>query len=237
MTDDKNIIMLRHDFKNLEWNAPCYVKQCADIEDRIVYDVTSRNPRTDFIRQLSPMFIGPVITGDGMDAQCFELYWQCSKLYPCHAFMGQPTEEYWAWRKEMFSKGVDEIGTNAKRHPNRKIGAKPRECICSIWYNKETGKYEHLGYIESRKKEYIVEYAKLIANTDALKEMKDLYDSGKKLALVDFDAYNYYNQGKNLLQVINEYRPAGHGYVIKMLIEGDIEVVDGKVIDNMGVLN
>lgn len=236
MTDDRNIVMLRHNFKNLSWNDPYYVKQCADIADRIVYDVTSRNPRTDFIRQISPMFIGPVVTGDGIDAKCFEIYWQCSKVYPCHAVMNEPNEDYWAWRKEMFSKEVDELGPNQKRHPNRKIGAKPRECMYSLWYNKKTGEYEHLRYIESRKKEYIVEYAKLIAGTDAFKEMKVLYDSGKKLALVDFDAYNFYNEGKTIKQVINEYKPAGHGYVIKMLLEGDIEVVDGEVIDNIGVL-
>lgn len=236
MTDDRNIVMLRHSFKNLSWEDPSYVKQCPDIAERIVYDVTSRNPRTEFIRQLSPMFIGPVVTGDGIDAQCFELYWQCSKLYPCHAFMNEPTQEYWNWRREMFSKGVDEAGTNDKRHPNRKLKMKPKDCMYSVWYNKATGKYEHLKYIESRKKCYIVEYAKLIAGTDAFREMKEAYDSGRKLAIVDFDAYNYYNDGKTIRDVINEYRPAGHGYVVKMLLEGDISVVDGEVVDNIGIL-
>jgi len=236
MIEDRNIVMLRHSFNNLSWDHPYYVKQCSDIDERIVYDVTSRNPRTEFIRQISPMFVGPVVTGDGINAKCFEMYWQCSKVYPCHAFMGEPTEEYWAWRKEMFSKGIDEATTYEKRHPNRKLKMKPSQCMYSLWYNKETGEYERLGYVESRKKEYIVEYAKLIAGTEAFKEMKDLYDSGKKLALVDFDACNYYNDGKTIKDMINGYKPAGHGYVIKMLLEGDIEVVDGKVIDNIGVL-
>lgn len=237
MTDDRRIVMLRHNFKNLPWDDPYYVKQCADVAERIVYDVTSRNPRTDFIRQLSPMFIGPVVTGDGIDAQCFELYWQCSKLYPCHAFMNEPTAEYWEWRKMMFSKGVDEAGTNDKRHPNRKLKMKPRDCMYSVWYNRATGRYEHLGYIESRKRCYIVEYARLIAGTEAIREMKEAYDAGKKIAIVDFDAYNYYNENKTIRDVINEYRPAGHGYVVKMLLEGDISVVDGEVVDNIGILD
>ena len=29
---------------------------------------------------------------------------------------------------------------------------------------------------------------------------------------------------------------AGHGFVLKALLQGDLEVVDGKVIDNIGVL-
>ena len=53
---------------------------------------------------------------------------------------------------------------------------------------------------------------------------------------MDFDTYNYYNEGKTIVDVFNEDRRAGHGYVMKMLIEGEIEVVDGKVIDHVGVL-
>ncbi|MCQ2136084.1 MAG: hypothetical protein MJY67_04125 [Bacteroidales bacterium] len=236
MIDDKNIVMLRRNFANKGWNDPFYTKQCADLDERVVFDVTSRNPRKDFAEQVSPMCLGPVVTGDGVNAGCFELYWQCSKVYPCHTLLGEPTQDYWEWRKEMFSKNPSDMTTMQKRHPEKKLGAKSRDCMYSIWYNKETGEYERLGYLESRRKEYIVEYAKLVYDTDAFREMKALYDSGKKLALVDFDGYNYYNQGKTIVDVFNEYRKAGHGFVIKMLLEGDIEVVNGEVIDHVGVL-
>ena len=234
--DDKNIVMLRHHHKNLPLDSQFYRDQCDDLDERIVIDVTSRNRRRDFARQISPMFIGPVITGDGMDAKSFELYWQCSKVYPCQTFMGEPTEEYWNYRRKMFSIAPDDLGILEKRHPEAKLGAKSRDCVFSIWYNKETGEYEKLGYKESRRKEYIIEYALLVHDSDAMKELKALYDSGKKLAFVDFDTYNYYNEGKTIVDVFNEDRRAGHGYVMKMLIEGDIEVVDGKVIDHVGVL-
>lgn len=234
--DDKNIVMLTHHHLNIPLNSQYYKDQCDDLDERIVIDVTSRNPRRDFARQISPMFIGPVITGDGMDAKSFELYWQCSKVYPCQTFMGEPTEDYWNYRRRMFSIAPDELGILDKRHPETKLGAKSRDCVFSIWYNKETGEYEKLGYVESRRKEYVIEYALLVHDTAAMKELQDLYDSGKKLAFVDFDTYNYYNEGKTIVDVFNEERRAGHGYVMKMLIEGDIEVVDGKVIDHVGVL-
>lgn len=234
--DDKNIVMLRHHHQNLPLNSQFYKDQCEDLDERIVIDVTSRNRRREFARQISPMFIGPVITGDGMDAKSFELYWQCSKVYHCQTFMGEPTEEYWNYRRKMFSIAPDELGILEKRHPEAKLGAKSRDCLFSIWYNKETGEYEKLGYVESRRKEYIIEYALLVHDTDAMKELQALYDSGKKLAFVDFDTYNYYNEGKTIVDVFNEERRAGHGYVMKMLLEGDIEVVDGKVIDHIGVL-
>jgi hypothetical protein len=30
--------------------------------------------------------------------------------------------------------------------------------------------------------------------------------------------------------------PVGHAFVVKALLQGDLEVIDGKVIDNVGML-
>lgn len=235
--DDGQIVTIKHGWKNPSYDSDVYTSQCEDLAERLVFDVTSRNPRRSFARQVSPMYMGPVITGDGMDAKCFEVYWQASKVYPCHAFMGEPTEGYWKYRKELFSKGVDEIPNMEKRYPNRMLGYQTKDCVTSIWYNKETQKYECLGYVGARKKEYIPEYAKLVVGTQAYKELEECYKSGKKMALIDFDVYNYYKEGKTIFDVINENRPAGHGYVIKMLLEGALEVIDGELIDHIGILN
>jgi hypothetical protein len=67
-----------------------------------------------------------------------------------------------------------------------------------------------------------------------------MYNEGKKIALVDFDAWNYYgpelDQEITIKEVVNNpLFKVGHGYVIKMLLQGDIEVIDGKVIDHIGV--
>ena len=110
-----------------------------------------------------------------------------------------------------------------------------------VYFDKDKN-LEKLDYVSSRKKVYIPEYAKLIVNTDSFKYLKELYESGKKLALCDFDAWNYYgpnlDQDTTIKDVVNN--PAykvGHGYVIKMLLQGDIEVVNGEVIDHIGVLD
>ena len=40
--------------------------------------------------------------------------------------MGEPTEEYWDYRRKMFSIAPDDLGILEKRHPEEKIGAKSR---------------------------------------------------------------------------------------------------------------
>ena len=40
----------------------------------------------------------------------------------------------------------------------------------------------------------------------------------------------------SMVEVFNTYKKAGHGFVLKMLLEGDIEVKNGAVVDNIGVL-
>jgi len=128
------------------------------------------------------------------------------------------------------------------------------------------GKYETLSYLEARKKVYVPEYAKLVADSPAFKWMKSLVDQGKKIALMDFDGFNYYcteamkiryrayvlkckkekrplvvsekdfTDIKDMRSAVNfAYTPVGHAFVIKALLQGDLEVVDGKVIDHCGL--
>jgi hypothetical protein len=66
-------------------------------------------------------------------------------------------------------------------------------------------------------------------------------ENGEKIALCDFDAWNYYgpnlDQDTTIVEVVNNPNfKVGHGYIIKMLLQGDIEVKDDKVIDHVGVL-
>ena len=236
MIDDRRIVMLKHSPRYESVYSAFYKTQCDDLSDRVIYDVTSRNPNRAFAKQVSPMYMGPVITGDSMNAECFEIYWQSGKLYPCHAYFGQPTAEYWEYRKQRFSIPIGGLGNVEKRYPNRMLHCQTKDCQGYIWYNKETGKYELLGWVASRKKAYITEYAKLFVKTDAYQEIKKTYESGKKIALIDFDVYNYYKEDKTIFDVINENRQAGHGYVIKMLLEGAIEVINDEVVDHIGIL-
>jgi hypothetical protein len=91
-------------------------------------------------------------------------------------------------------------------------------------------------------------------------------EQGKKIALLDFDGFNYYceeamkiryrayvlkckKENRPILKSEKDftdikdmksavgfaYTPVGHAFVVKALLQGDIEVVDGKVIDHIGM--
>lgn len=274
--ENKNVVVLKHHPKDVKLTNAWYKTQVPDnLGDYIVVDVTSRVVRNKsfmqehvgFNKDVSPFFLGPVVNRDGTVAHVFEHYWQASKVFPCHydEDKNEIKKEYWDWRAEWFGK-TKVTDKRASRRPHSLLGYKDSECLFSLWYDGHT--YKALTYVEARKKMYIPEYAKLIVKTKSFNWLKKQYEEGKKIALVDFDGYNYYyDQAKEKLyksyvnkckkndiepeksledflgldsmsKVIDSgFTPAGHGFIIKMLLEGDIEVIDNNVIDNIGVLN
>lgn len=268
--ENKNIVLLKHAAINAKFNNPIYLNQVDDnLSDYVVVDVTSRcaynlefmKEHPNFNKELSPFFIGPVIGSDGVKANIFELFWQCGKVYPCHDNNGVPNEAYFEWRNKFY--GEKNCSKELMRHTCKDLGYNHSDTLYFAYFDKEKNKYVPLNYIESRKKVYYPEYAKLVYNTDSYKWLKSIVDSGKKLALIDFDAYNYYSTNamtkryesfikkfpksnlklddflniKSSKDVINcPFLAGGHAVVLKMMLQGDIEVVDGKVIDHAGVL-
>lgn len=273
--ESKNVIALKRHPMNIKFTNTWYTSQVPDnLDDYVVVDVTSRCIRDKsfmkdhptFHKDVSPLYVGPITASDGMEAKVFEHFWQASKVYPCHFANGELTSDYFSWRKMWFNKPFSYREKVYSRHPYYLLGYQKNDCLFSVYY--ENGKYIHLDYIEARKKLYIPEYAKFIVNTESYKWLKRLYDQGKKIALVDFDGYNYTYDGalkklykgylnkchnQKVKPMVNEedflnlrsvtdvvncgFTPMGHSFVIKMLLEGDIEVVDNKVIDHIGVLN
>jgi len=239
--EDKNIIMLR---KRCKFK---YIEQCETYEDYIRIDVTSCNKNKKFASEISPFYIGPVVSSDGLVAQTFENLWQYGKVYPRIYDEnkkivpgvdenGDPTIYFYEWRKRFYELKKEK----GDRHPEFPSSIRHRDCLYMVYFD-SNGKLEKLDYVASRKKIYIPQYAKLIVNTDSFKELKKLYESGKKIALCDFDAYNYYgpklDQNTTIVDIVNDPQyKVGHGYIIKMLLQGDIEVKDGIVIDHIGVL-
>jgi len=163
---------------------------------------------------------------------------------------GEPTEAFFRIRKMGFEQ------KRAYRHPYN-----THDCL--YHYYVKDGKNMRLDYITSRKKVYIPEYAKLVVQTRGFKHLQDLVRAGKTIALVDYDAYNYYNP-MYMLQAYHRYKNAhpefdaepaaflnvvtardavnfpylncGHGFVLKMLLQGNISVEGGEVVDNCGIL-
>jgi hypothetical protein len=284
--ENKNIVLLRHHPMDVKFTNVFYANQLPNIEDYMVIDVTSRIVRNKefmaehptFGKDLSPLYMGPITSNDGVVAETFEQLYQCSKVYPGQfdengnlviKFVdenGEPTPEYFEWRNKMFTK--KKCSKTDARHPNKMLNCKHSDTLYFLNYNKEKKEYEKLNFVDSRKKFYVEAYAKYAVNTDSYKWLKSLVDSGKKIALVDFDAFNYYSDEaktriynsyinkckkngwtpkqslEDFLNIknMNDFYDAsfistGHASVLKMLLEGDIEVVGDKVIDHIGVLN
>ena len=272
--ENKNIVMLKRHFVNYKdpKTTTYYLNQCQDLSDYDVIDVTSHNPDPVFRSEISPMFIGPVVTPDGVTCNVFELLWQCSKVYPCHVGPdGEPTGDYFVWRSARFAEPKPSLNDKKEvrriRHINDELSVKHKDTRYSLWYNKNTGKYDHLSYVEARKKIYIPEYARLVTKTETFRKLKERVDSGEKLAFMDYDAFNLYSTSvketmfekylkacqkektvpsrtrddymslNTVKDVIScPFLSVGHGFILKLLLQEDIVVEDGKVIDPDGIL-
>ncbi len=272
--ENKNILLLRHHPMNLHFTNTFYTSQTTNnLGEYTIIDVTSRITRNKefmkehpgFAREISPFYVGPVVSSDGMMAKIFEIFWQCGKVYPCHDDGGKPNEAYFQWRNHFYSQA--ECTKDLMRHTCKSIGYEHKDARYFAYFDKETGEYVPLSYVKARKKVYFPEYAKLIYNTESFRYLKSLVDNGQKIALVDFDACNYneacamqkeytayinkckknkaspklteddFLKIKSLKELINApFMKVGHGCVIKALLQGDIEVVDGEVVDHAGIL-
>ena len=264
--ENKNIIGLRLHFTRIKYDNTFYKNQCPNLEEYRVIDCTSRNQ--EFARDLSPFFLGPAVGPDGATAATVEQFFQSGKVYPCHDNGGTPNEEFFRWRDRMYSKQPHELTKQELRHPQKLLGYEHSDCLYFPWYDKETGTYIPLDYVTSRKKVYIPNYARLVSQTPGYQRLKELVDAGEKIALADFDTYNYYDDGaktkkyesyiakckkENVIPTVTlddflniktmkdvltcPFIPAGHAFVIKALLQGDIEVKDGKFLDHLGLLD
>ena len=273
--ENKNILLLRHHPINVHFTNSFYISQTEDdLGDYMIFDVTSRVERNrefmelhpTFAQDLSPFFVGPITSADGVEAKIFEIFWQCGKVYPCHDDNGKPNAAYFEWRNEFYSK--TECPRDLMRHACKSLGYNHNDARYFAYFDQEKEKWTQLSYVEARKKIYFPEYAKLIYNTESFQYLKSLVDSGRKIALVDFDAANYneecamkkeyvayLNRCKkdkftptlseenfvnidSLKKLINTpFMKVGHGCAIKALLQGDLEVVNGEVVDHAGILS
>ena len=274
--ENKNIITLKRSGMDIHFTNSFYRNQLDDndsLDNYVVVDVTSRVERNkefmkehpNFGKELSPFYIGPVVSSDGVKANIFELFWQCGKVYPCHDNFGKHNKDYFKWRNSFYS--MEECNKDLKRHTCKSIGYNHSDVLYFAYFNKEKNEWERLDYVESRKKVYFPEYVKLVYKSESFKWLKSLVENGKKIAILDFDTYNYYSDnGKKKLynsylnkckklgvtptvtedmflninsmkDVINvPFWNCGHGFALKALLQGDIEVNEnGEIIDKVGL--
>ena len=264
--ENKNVVVVKHHPRPITRSNSFYTTQCPDIADRIVINLTSRNPDRTFAQQVSPFYVGSVTGPDGASSDSLEIFWQVGKVFPHHDNDGKPSPSYFAYRDDMYSKKQGEIPKPIMRHPYREFGYEADDMLYWAYWNGEKGEYERLSYLEARKKVYVPEYARLVANSEAFNWMKFLVDQGEKIALLDFDGFNYYceeamkiryrayvlkckKEKRPILMTEKDFTdikemksavgfahtPVGHAFVVKAHLQGDLEVVDGKVIDHIGM--
>lgn len=169
-------------------------------EGKKVFNVTSCS--TDFCKYLSPMILGPCKLYKGFESRTMENAWQYSKVYAEHDDDGLPNMEYFKWANAGWN---NPIGV---RYPMGK-GTKP---LYSFWDD------ECLDYITARMKIYIPLYTEVARKTSAFQVLRNMYESGDHLILWDFDGRLTDETNREIIE--NPNKPLGHGFVIKMMLEG-----------------
>jgi hypothetical protein len=207
--------------------------------DFVRIDCTSGNPDEVMRNGLSPFFLGPVDTYDGLKAERFERAWQCSKVFAGFAdSSGNPLPEWFAWRDRMWAdpSNADHM---AIRFPAGRENANPKKTLYSYW--KVDGEFKRLGYIDARKHIYLPVYAKAVVKTEAYRRLCAMRDEGKNLLLVDFDGYNRHLPRYNFTYNDVLHCPVlkmGHGFVLAMLLEGVVKVDgNGNVVYADGLMD
>ena len=91
--ENQNVVIIKHHPRPLRYSNPFYTNQCSDLEERVIIDLTSRNPDKNFARQVSPFYVGPVSGPDGARADSLEVFWQVGKVFPHHDNGGRPNKD------------------------------------------------------------------------------------------------------------------------------------------------
>jgi hypothetical protein len=164
-------------------------------------------------RTLSPMYLGPCHLYGSLKAKKMESAWQYSKVYPKHVGAdGEPTTEYFKWAKRGWSSPF------AKRYP---MGEEMDGTEVYHYWNGQ-----RLGKIDARKRIYVTLYAERVVQEPYFQQLKKVWEEDIKpepertLYLMDFDAYEYGTM--SFSQVLNNpTKPAGHGFVLAMLLTND----------------
>lgn len=177
-----------------------------------VVDTTSRS--TNWSRDLSPFYLGPIDLYDEFVAENVENAWQFSKVYSAHVDQNNdPTDAYWKWARSGWSDHY------AHRYP-MEHGMIP---LYSYWNGKK------LSYIEARKQIYIPLYARAVSRTAAFERLKTIAADGE-VYLRDFDGYRHKDLMMSYQDVIEcESRKMGHAFVLAMMLDGVIDA-NGQLI-------
>ncbi len=198
----------------------------------VVIDTTSR--ATGWSKELSPFLLHcekyPSVTVENL--------WQYSKFFDCHgelyicdneeiplpikiagaqsSLLLREVQAYDGF--SAFKKWAND-GMSQKKSVRYPMG-KGKKPICSLI--RINDKFFAMDYIQARQLLYVPAYATAVVKTDAYKRIEELYQNGKNIALVDFDARNC-PFGFNY-QINDKSAILGHSAILMALLTNRITV-------------
>lgn len=236
-----------------------------DVTSRVTRNREFMEQHPNFAKELSPFYAGPVTSSDGVTAEIFEVFWQCGKVYPCHDEGGRPNADYFEWRNYFYSQtectkdlmrhtcksiGYEHKDARYFAYFDEKNGdyiplgyVEARKKVYFPEYAKLIYNTESFRYLKS-----LVDRGEKIALVDF-----DACNYNEKCAMEkEYSAYvNKCKKNKasptltkddflnitSLKKLVDApFMKVGHGCVIKALLQGDLEIVDGEVVDHVELL-
>lgn len=173
-------------------------------EGALSMDVTSRS--NTWGKHFSPFNLGPVDLYDDHWAFNIENGYQFTKLYAEHVTVeGTPSQHYWEWARKGW------LSQQPQKYPMG-VWSTP---LCHWWKGRKLSK------LEAQNEIFIPLYKKSVLKTTAFQKLKELYETGQDIYLVDYEGYNHRFLEQSWDQVINNPdRPVGQAFVLCMLLEG-----------------
>lgn len=180
-------------------------------------------------KELSPMFLGPIIHGqkDLPDSCNLENFHQFNKVFSCEVDEDENVLPIWFERQlEGYNNPVPQrhkLGKTKAEHLKaigKSSDENPNHCLYSLFKNPKTDKLQKYSYLKSRVF-YCTYYERLVKNQDKYKMLLKMYKSGAKLLISGFDArnvdsatiddiYDWYNDAA---------RPFGHEMVLYTMLK------------------
>lgn len=199
--------------------VPVHLAPKQQVAGQVVVNTTSHARET--AHMLSPFRVGPVPLYGGQESLTLENAWQFAKVY---ASLLEPDgsvgAKYFEWAKRGWA------SPEAQRYPLGK-GAK---ALFSFWNG------QRLPYVQARKEIYFPRYRDAVVRAGGYDWLKDIAKGAEELVLLDFDAYDYVEQGMSLADVVNADRTMGHAFVLAAMLEygptvsvSELEAVCGYV--------
>lgn len=181
-------------------------------------------------RTLSPMLLGPVMTGETHFpvSKNLENYWQGSKVFQRDLDSGGDVGfTYQESKRQMYD------NPTGKRHKYSR-GMRP---LCTIFYDGDTE--GHYQYIEARKF-YCNHYEFLARKQPQYQELLNRLQGGQKLLIKGYDASLMDSHDAQLQETINRHyndksEPFGHEKVLFTMLCVDLQLIETAPWPNLNV--